>query len=261
MRNWLYRTAIAWALRRPAPNRIPLSLPRAAANDFFYVELQEPAEESKSFVVEAMSGDNYQGMFFNTPSESAYMSVALGHRVHEYKLSIRYYLRGYEFVSTSPLHFLIQQWTGYPRLVIWFDKGRQYLFNQRRLTRHDRIELLRMFVTKTMLNSQYQASASSILHELHSLRSFSHPQREEMLNYYRIQLESFAATGELQNSNTTYRLTGHGTAALAEYEMEERRFRENLRQQRLVGRLTYAIIAVGLLQAAVTFMAVGIASP
>ena len=42
---------------------------------------------------------------------------------------------------------------------------------------------------------------------------------------------------------------------LNDYELEERRHRDNILQQRLIRRLTWALIAVGISQTAVTYAA------
>lgn len=255
LRAAVTRAAINFALRKPAPQRIPLSLPAAAGNDFYSVELLEPSSESRSAYVSARDGEHYRVIYFNEAVGGGYEAIVLGHRVDAFQFQARHYLRGYEFRSRSPLLFLFQQLVRYPNLLILQDRLAQFLFNRRKLTRHDRIEILRMFVTKTMTNPNYSASATSLLQDLHSLRGFSHPQGQEIMNYYRLVLQSFVESEDLALSNHAYTLTGRGMHTLAQYELEERRFQESMGQQRLVGKLTIALIAVGIAQALATYFA------
>lgn len=255
LKRLLYKAALTIALKKPSPATIPLSLPRAAANDFYSPELLEPLTNTRSAYVLGREGKNYSGLYFNEATGGGYEATILAKTIDQHQFQVRHYLRGYEFRSRSPLLFIVQQLIRWPHIVIMSDRVAQFFFNRRQLARHDRIELLRMFIAKTMENPQYRINATDLLQDLHSLRSFSHPERNTIINYYRLMLRSLADTGELTLADHSYTLTGRGIATLAQYELEERRFRESIGQQRLVGKLTWVVIGVGILQAVATYFA------
>lgn len=253
LKHWIYRLAISRALSKPSPARIPLSLPRAAANDFYEVNVLAHGADTKSFYISGQEGKRYVGVYFPYPYGAGPRAKFPVSRVHNYKVQIRHYLRGYEFRTSSPAMFLLEQLVKYHWFLIWQDRLAQFFYNRRKLSRHDRIEILRTFVVKTTANPQYRTNAIDLVSDLHSLRTFSHPSRDSMIAYYRLILQSFREAGDLSLDNNLYQLTGQGVSTLAQYELEERRFRENLRQQKQVTHLTVVIVLVGLLQAYVTY--------
>lgn len=253
LKNWTYRLAIRRALKAPSPARIHLSLPKAAANNFFEVNVLGHGKETKSFGISGRDKARYTGIYFPYAYGGGRIGKIPVSKVHRYKVQIRHYLKGYEFRTDSPFLFLLQQLVGYSWIRIWQDRIAQYLFNRRRLSRRDRIEILRMFVVKTTENPQFRTNSTDLVVDLHSLRTFSHPARDSMIGYYRLILQSFKDAGDLVLEEHSYRLSGQGVATLAQYELEDRRFRENLNQQKQITRLTVAIVLVGLLQAFVTY--------
>jgi len=255
IRNLIYRTAINIALKKPSPQTIPLHLPDAKANDFYAINLFEYGDTRRSVYIDKRDGKNYEAVFFNTTLEPGYKTTVLGSKIHQYKFHVRYYLHGYEFRIGSPLELIFASIFPYFQLIIRRDRRAQSKFNQQPLTRRDRIELLRMFVEKTTENLNFATNTTDLLQDLHSLRSFSHPQRDTAMNYYRLIMDSFAKSGDLELVSHAYKLTDKGVATLAQYELEERRFKENIGQQRVISTLTWVLIGVGLLQAAATYFA------
>lgn len=251
--NLLYRAAISIALRKPFPASIPLSLPRAAANDFYSVELLEPDTGRRSALVTGHSGDNYAGRYYNEVTGGGAEASIIKRVVHQYRFKARHYYRGYEFGSTSPLMFIIAHYTRYHGALIAIDKMAQRRFNKRPLTRRHRIEVLRMFVDKTTEDLRYAVSHVSVVEQLYSRRSFAHPQRDVTLNYYNLLLRSLRADGHLDYDENVYRLNGAGMAALDRYVMEENRHKQAIRQQIILSALTFALILVGVGQAYITW--------
>lgn len=63
LKNWTYRLAIRRALRVPSPARIHLSLPRAAANNSFEVNVLGHGKETKSFGISGRDKGRYTGIY------------------------------------------------------------------------------------------------------------------------------------------------------------------------------------------------------
>lgn len=255
LRNSIYRKAIAIALRHPLPRTIPTSPPASLANNYFAVELFYDETDRRHALIEADLGHAYKGIFFNEAFGGGYECSILKPQVGHSRFKVRHYYRGYEISTHSALLFILQQTVKYPFWTVTKDKARQFFFNRKTLVRYDRIEILRVFVRKTTDNPNYAVDTFFLLQDLYSYRGFGHPQRQSVTNHYRLILKSFSETGDLALNNGHYSLTGQGVATLAQYELEERRFKENIGQQRLVGKLTWVVIFVGILQALATYFA------
>ncbi|KVK60676.1 MULTISPECIES: hypothetical protein [Agrobacterium] len=247
--------AIKIALRHPLPRMIPTSPPASRANNYFAVELFYDETDRRHALVEADLGHAYKGIFFNEAFGGGHHCSILKPQVSRLRFKVRHYYHGYEISTHSALLFILQQSVRYPFWAVTKDKARQYLFNRKTLVRYDRIELLRVFVQKTTDNRNYAVDTISLLQDLYSYRGFGHPQRQSVTNHYRLILKSFSETGDLAFTNGKYSLTGQGVATLAQYELEERRFKESIGQQKLVGKLTLVVIFVGILQALATYFA------
>ncbi|MGR9178862.1 hypothetical protein ACU8OR_25360 (plasmid) [Rhizobium leguminosarum] len=255
-KNLLYRLAIKKGLSRPYPQLIPTSLPGSAANNFFVVELRDPSSTARQITIQRdVDSTAYECLYFANPTANGYPASVLKASLHQYRFGVRYYCKGYEFRCDNAGLFLIQIFFHYWDFLIFWDRLRQRLFNRRKLVRHDRIAVLKLFVERTMWKRDYAVSSPGLFQDIHTYRGFNHPQRDEMLQYYGLILDSFRQSGDLTLDGPVYKLTGKGVASLSSFEMEERRFKENLRQQRAVVWLTFVIVGVGLLQAAATWFA------
>jgi hypothetical protein len=106
-----------------------------------------------------------------------------------------------------------------------------------------------------MEDPTYETSATDLLKELHSSRAFLHPQRNSTMNYYRLILDAFVESGELEPVQTGYKLKPKGLTSLTIFELEEARFRQAMRHQALLAAFTAVLVLVGLLQAYVIYSA------
>ncbi|MBU0584021.1 MAG: hypothetical protein KKB66_16005 [Alphaproteobacteria bacterium] len=254
-RNFTYCWAIKLGRRRPAPNTIPLSPPRSLANNFHQTQLHEAEDPERYLLIDHLTEHGVEGIFFNGVGESGYPSSISYSQLGYFKFDNRHYLYGYELRTQSAPLFILQRLIGFARIAIWQDKAAQFLFNRRQLVRRERIELLRFIIDNTLKDNDYRTSAPFLMHAINSRRSFSHPNSGQTMNHYRWLLDALVASGHLSLENHAYRLTPNGINGLAEYELEERRYNEVLRQQKLVGRLTIALVVVGAVQAWVIWMA------
>jgi hypothetical protein len=82
-----------------------------------------------------------------------------------------------------------------------------------------------------------------------SIRFFGHPDEETTSRYYELVLDSLLKSKDLELAdNTYYGLSSQGLTTLSAYEEEERRHRDNVRVQALIGVLTFATVAVAIWQ-------------
>ena len=166
-------------------------------------------------------------------------------------LLITHHLEGYEFRYSSIDAFLWAKLTCQSRRYIRQSRKKQRIFNAKTLVRRDRTSVLRIFVEKTLDDAKFKAGPTRLMSELYTDRWVKHPEREKLKNHYTIILKSLDQSGELASTNHGYEITPKAVTTLAEYEEDEQRHKDNHRQQVILGFLTYALVAVAILQAVI----------
>ncbi len=137
----------------------------------------------------------------------------------------------------------------------WSEDTKQYFYNRKQLATFDRIEILRAIVQMKMTGHGEHFMAMDILTNLYSMRWVLHPDSD--IHETRIQLfvDSFLESGELASAGGAYyTVTGKAINTLSKYEEQERRHHENKSLQNRMLFLTFALVAVGLLQAIVSWL-------
>jgi len=117
------------------------------------------------------------------------------------------------------------------------------------------MKVLEYFFEQTLTNRTFHSSYVAIVQGLNGIRAFGHPHIDDTQRYYELVLNSLVESGDLERREIYYSLSPHALVTLSGYEVEERRHRAEIRQQRILGFLTFVLILIGLLQAYVTFVA------
>lgn len=162
-------------------------------------------------------------------------------------------LRGY--IYSSVYQCLLYDWTYINRLPFLWDELVQFFFSRRDLGLTDRIETLGCLVQKSIDEPDYAITEVNLPKLLHGPRYFLHPDRKRQQNYAKFILASFKSTGELEEKNGVYKITGKALETLSSYETERKRHDQILAQSRHMKWLTFALILVGALNALVACIA------
>lgn len=243
----LLKYACRLAMRRPAPDRIPRSLPRAAGIDCFSFALTG-RDNAWSLLVDSAQPEGVTGRWLHDESYSAPASVAWSIAL-DATIDCSHYIGVHEFQYNSTLHLLVREALLLPRLEVFRNRFQQNRFNRQRLVRHERIAILRVITEESLKRRDYRVSSVTLAANLYSNRVFFHPHREQLLNYCSLLLDSLVESGDLTLQNHTYGLSPGALQTIAAHEEEDRRHQDMLSQQRAVKWLTFALIFVGLLQA------------
>jgi hypothetical protein len=242
----LLRAACRLAMRRVAPDQIPRSLPRAAGIDYFSLTINGRDNEWSLLVdtvtPEGASGRWLDGNTYSVPAGVSWESAL------DASIDCSHYIGVYEFQYKSPLVLLFRELLLLPRIEIFKDRLQQKQFNRQRLVRRERIAILKLVAEEALRSRNYRANSVTLAAQLYSNRVFFHPEREQMLNYCSLLLDSLASSGDLTLDNHAYRLAPRALQTMATHEEEDRRHRDMLAQQRAAKWLTFALIFVGLLQ-------------
>lgn len=256
-KSQLYKKAIELAMRRPAPNRIPLTDPeRVRLRNYFTANLGDDVDRWR-FLVRATSSKGVSGLWFadgqDEPSEASISNSELSN----YKLQIKHYFAELELLYDSAIDFVFGRFSFGAWRRLCRERLTQFLFNKRTLVRHDRIRLLKRVVENTLENREYRTSSFGVMIELYGRRWVRHPEYESAHNYYRLMLESLAESGEMTRTELdSYRVAPKALTSLSRFEDEDRRYRAELAQQKYLGWLTVLLVIAGGIQALSTLIQV-----
>jgi len=250
-RNFLLKQAIKHALKKPAPQLIPRSLPKAARVDCFVISLNAK-DSSWSVLIEGFSNRGYIGKWLENDTYASEVSI-LPSAVESATFECTHFIGPYEFSYKSAASMLWQELICLPYINVYQDRYSQYRFNKLNLTRLDRIAILRFVYEATLENNQIQISSITLAGRLYSNRIFFHPDKTRMFNYCRLLLDSLVASEDLELKGAMYSLSSKALISLSRYEEDERRHKDMISQQRALKWLTGALILVGLIQAFVTY--------
>lgn len=169
-------------------------------------------------------------------------------------LKIEHYY-GFDNVSYSSIYdYVIHQITHYIYLKIHLSRAKeflsQYLFNKRSLATKKRFDFLKLLIDK-FHGKNDGFSYVSVMAEMHTNRSFLHPEFDQEAKKIEAHLKGFVDTGELKLINHQYYLTGFAFQAIDTYEEQDRRHKSAIRAQYLIIALTLVLAILTAVQAGV----------
>lgn len=127
------------------------------------------------------------------------------------------------------------------------DEVQQHRFNSQEPSVKDRMRVLDVAIA-LYIKDGHSFGISQIATQIHSHRWQEHPKKEQIKRELTLALDSFVDGGELTREPITgYRPTGKAFSTQAEYQLQNRRHRDNSKQQRQMfwATLFAAIAAAG----------------
>jgi hypothetical protein len=240
--------AIQLVMRRPAPSRIPLSgMDRLRERDYFLVEFGDEVAP-RSFLVKSLDEQRINGLWYPAGSDRPLKASFPKERVCDYDILITHYLAELEIKYTSAIIFLIHHHLRIGHFKLARERIARLMYSQRGLAREKCIEILRMLVEMVFKQGRTRISSWIILETLYGTRLVHHSDFLPLQRYYEFILGSLLASGELTKDNVFYQVAPKALATLAAFEEDDRRHRDQVRQQKVIGFLTLALVGVGLLQ-------------
>lgn len=242
----LRRHAIGLALTRRAPGQIPLSdRKKVAERNYCSAYLTDPDHR---YVLRYLNTRGARSLIVSKDDESTSEGSILNSGIESMELLIVQYYKQIEIRYDSAAEFILHQFFGFRFLAFALDWLQQVTFNGRRLHRRDRIEILRVIADATIKRKDARFSDVGILSELYGSRWVRHPGANDVQNYCRLILESLVGTGDLVATNHMFKLAPGGLKTLADYELEERRHRDNRARQTGMLLLTLVLAILGAVQ-------------
>jgi len=239
-------------LARKAPDRIPLMGDAIAKRDYFTIHLSSDLQR-RQFYISGIDGQSLQGFWFNEPTGAGFEASIPLRFLSFFSIDITHYYKELEITHHSVVLFRLDQFALKPLRTLIFQRIAQGIFNRRILVRFDRIRILRHVYENTIADPSYVTSSFQILREFYGERSAAHPESRSIRRYYEFVLDSLVETSDLQANQNGYQLLAKAIATLSDFEEDERRHRDQVRNQKILAILTTALVVVGLIQALASY--------
>ena len=250
MRQWLIKAVLKHLLRKKSGDRIPTGT--NAQIDCYTIYINN-SDGTYGLLVDEVSAYGVTGKYWYVDQHVHGASLPLEF-INFDDIEVHQYYKKYHFIYESLLKYLIQVWRRY--LWVLFDILKQSGFNKRSL-RLERMHILDLLVKNHIEGNLKEINEFSLMDFLYSRRWQYRPDIKKQLNYHRFFLDSLEKSGDLEkdHSGLRYNVSAKALLTISEYEIEERRHKDNISQQKRIGYLTFALIIVVILQTVVTYAA------
>lgn len=210
-------------------------------------------EEARRFSFIKLTKDGADGLWFADDRRRGLPSHVPNSTLLAAKhFSISHFIKGYKFDYETPRQFVWASVTLHTWRFIRHDQLEQIRFNKKLLVRRDRMKVLKLFVERSIADSDFSVGSFGLLSEIYTNRWVRHPDQDALLRHYTLILQSLEQSGELKGTRAGYAITPKALTTLSQYEEDDRRHEDNRRQQRTLEFLTFALVLVAVCQAVIT---------
>lgn len=241
--------AINLAMRKPAPDSIPISnMERVRKRDYFVVTLG-PENDRNKFLIRQLTDDGFSGLWFEgAGSRSTERNISYS-ELHNLNVLITHYFRTVEIRYYSPTEFVFKYLLGYQYTAYARAELGRYLFNLRSLDEKRRIHVLRVLLDSEINNNPVR-SVLSLMSELYGVNWMQHRRHGQLYTYYEMMLESLIISGDVRrNANRTIEITPQAINTIDAFAEEERRHNGIVVGQRWMLWVTIAVCIATAFQA------------
>ena len=232
---WLKR-ALEFALKKPAPNRIPLTGESAQENDCYTSEIRSLNGDAVDLLVDGVSEHGVQGKIMADGSYSLPCSIPFA-LLDDIQFSTTHYIGKIQFKYDSPFDLLWSDVVKREYFQIRNDKKRQIRYNSNTKERTDRIELLKHVVElrlefgmqqNQVVPLNVELTDHDVFRLLYGDRIYNHPRYRQIFERFKLLLESLVDSGDVNVQSSRYKATGKSLTTIATYEEETQRHNEQV---------------------------------
>ncbi len=244
-------------LKRKAPEQFSYS-----SKTNFFVSFLKNISTDQEIMLDEIDKISFRGMASNGVIFDLPVSFPIEKLDSWCLKTTRFY--GYNKIEYAGLRdFLLSELTFFPQRLYFKDWAYQKIYNYRTRFRQDRTDVLRKLIEIHLSEAKknngilFIGSFKSIVGlfaEFHGNRVYGHPNLEEVSARFWLVLESLVATGELeQNSMHEFKLSGLAVASISNFELEERRHNDSVKQNRYLLLLTVVMAIAAVFQSIAAF--------
>ncbi|NUW69907.1 hypothetical protein [Vibrio coralliilyticus] len=235
------------AIKRPSPELIPMSLPRCSDNDFCSVQFHIP-ELGYDFSCKESNAKGFTGWLWVEGEAESIEATLLNScfQKESFSMTITRYYKCAVYDYRSPLRFIMDHILRLHVVLHLRRKFSQKVFNYKRLTTADRIDLLRYMLEQTKDDHNYRTDVVSYGLKVYGERFLFHPDRRKWTNSIELVFESLVLSGELQKTNYKYKMLPKALVTISDFERNERYHLDNIANGKKINRLTLVIAVIAL---------------
>lgn len=218
------------------PERLTYGDPR---NNNYQIRLGT-RDENFVFSPKAILPDGLEGRCFFKGNSGTVASLP-NNQIAKLKFVIIHHYMEFEFTTASPALFIAERIVRYQFFAAWSRRVAQFLFNQRRLARQDRIAILRYIFDRTIEDPDFVTSRFDLPSNIHGMRFWGRSDHDSHLSYYGLVLDSLLESGDLREVEHGYALSPKAVATLDAHETQQERHLDNIRIQRTIAVITVVL--------------------
>jgi len=231
------------ALRKPAPNTIPLTGDATKHRNVYSVYLS--IEGDRKFLVKSLQKQCVEGIWYDDDQEEIqYASVPL-RNLKFYKIDITQYFNDLVLRYPSSVHFIIGHLLQAARISWFRNWATQTVYNQRTISRSDRIQVLKLLLNKKIESPNQPTNIIDLICMIHGERWVLRPDSENIRNYYKVILNALVQKGDILKVEFGYHLKDQAFNTIAEFETDERKHKDTVALQSAIVFLTFALVILG----------------
>lgn len=222
---WIMRRALKLATSKPVPSKIPLSDQAKLRKRDYTVALLSNGSSSSIFVTSVTPG-GVTGELISDGQPKTQQAISNAD-LPSYNVHFTQY-RGILWIKyNSSFSYVLVRTFRLDWLRLGWETISQFLYNQRKLARADRMQVLAHFYEKTREDVEYGAGAEKLLDEMAGPRWGGRDDNAAFFFHTERVLKSLRETGDLrQLARNKYVLNSNALLTLERYETEERRHRD-----------------------------------
>ena len=253
---FLWRSLLI-AMRRPAPDRVPRSGPRAEGVDCYSVDIRTLDGIHCDVLVRGVSKEYLTGTAWNGDRYADPVDLPFW-ILGDFEFSAKHYIGIYEASFSSVWKFVLQESIRWPYVEVAWEKLKQKIFDMRTPRRMQRIAVLKKLIeirldvreNNAFVQQQGYIQEFDLLREMYGIRIFGHPEFDALHRQNHMILESLVSTGDVIADAPNRRYAAHGSAlqTIARYEEDNRRYRSQIFLNRVVAVLIFFTALAAIVQ-------------
>jgi hypothetical protein len=224
--------ALRIALRKPAPNMIPLSEREKVRVRDYYSAMFADDQDERGFLVDQLDGENVVGRWVCRTGEPENAVLPID-EISVKLLTIRQFIGELEIQYTSPTEFVWHSRFHIPKMKLLRERAISAFYTRKLLTRSDQITVLRNLLNHATDKGEGKY-LDYLMEDIYGDRWAMHPQGMAAYRYTQLLLNSLVSSTDLEIRDGKYSVTARAVATIIGHETEDRRHRDSLAQQRRI---------------------------
>ncbi|UVO54542.1 hypothetical protein [Sphingomonas sp. SUN039] len=202
--------------------------------------------DDRAFLADQLLVDDLEGRWVSRFAEPEPATISLS-ELSAMPVRIHQYMGELEIVYSSPVEFIWHYWFRIPQCKLLIERTLSLIYSRKLLLRSDQIDVLQTFIDQ-FTGQEGGKTVMELMEDTYGLRWAMHPRGMAMYRYNKLLLDSLRDSGELTSENGRYIATPKAVSKVIQYELEDRRHRDSVAEQKRMAWLTIVLAIIGAVQ-------------